>query len=130
MYKYLKQSPANLLKGLANPAVFLPNPSRRIGRTQFSFNLDQGKEIGERLDFAKMNSLEYLDMVIHETVRMHPTVPILWRVCTKTYHTEVRGKPHTIYKGEEVHIPTYTIHHDPDYYPDPERFDPKRFSKV
>ena len=77
-----------------------------------------------------MNSLEYLDMVIHETIRMHPTVPILWRVCTKTYHTEVRGKPHTIYKGEEVHIPTYTIHHDPDYYPDPEKFDPKRFSKV
>ena len=30
-----------------------------------------------------MNNLEYLDMVIHETVRMHPTVPILWRVCTK-----------------------------------------------
>ena len=39
--------------------------------------------IGQRLYFAKMNNLEYLDMVIHETVRMHPTVPILWRVCTK-----------------------------------------------
>ena len=44
---------------------------------------DEGKAIGQRLDFAKMNNLEYLDMVIHETVRMHPTVPILWRVCTK-----------------------------------------------
>ena len=46
-------------------------------------SLDEGKNIGQRLDFAKMNNLEYLDMVIHETVRMHPTVPILWRVCTK-----------------------------------------------
>ena len=44
---------------------------------------DQGKEIGDRLDFKKMNDLEYLDMVVHETVRMHPTVPVLWWVCTK-----------------------------------------------
>ena len=44
---------------------------------------DQGKEIGDRLDFKKMNDLGYLDMVVHETVRMHPTVPVLWRVCTK-----------------------------------------------
>ena len=46
-----------------------------------------------------MNNLEYLDMVVHETVRMHPTVPILWRVCTKEYHTTVRGRPLSIYKA-------------------------------
>ena len=60
-----------------------------------------------------MNNLEYLDMVVHETVRMHPTVPILWRVCTKEYHTTVRGRPLTIYKDEEIHIPTHTIPLDP-----------------
>ena len=92
--------------------------------------IDQGKKIGERLDFAKMNNLEYLDMVVHETVRMHPTVPILWRVCTKDYHTMVQGRPLSIFKDEEIHIPTYIIHHDPQYYPEPERFDPERFSKV
>ena len=62
-------------------------------------SLDEGKKIGQRLDFAKMNNLEYLDMVVHETVRMHPTVPILWRVCTKEYHTTVRGRPLSIYKA-------------------------------
>ena len=77
-----------------------------------------------------MNNLEYLDMVIHETLRMHPPGAILWRICTKEYHTTVRGRPLTIHKDDEIHIPTYTIHHDPQYYPEPQRFDPERFSKV
>jgi cytochrome P450 family 6 len=33
-----------------------------------------------------------------------------------------------IRKGMNVSIPTYCIHHDADYYPDPEKFDPERFS--
>lgn len=32
-------------------------------------------------------------------------------------------------KGIRVLIPVYSIHHDPKYYPDPERFDPERFSE-
>lgn len=33
-----------------------------------------------------------------------------------------------IKKGISVVIPVYAIHHDPEYYPDPDRYDPDRFS--
>lgn len=32
-----------------------------------------------------------------------------------------------IEKGMGISIPVHSIHHDPEIYPDPERFDPSRF---
>ncbi|KAF7281446.1 hypothetical protein GWI33_004771 [Rhynchophorus ferrugineus] len=70
--------------------------------------------------------MKYLDMVISETLRKHPPVPNLPRVCSKTYkvpETEV-----VIEKGTKVQIPVWGIHMDPEYYPNPEIFDPERFT--
>jgi cytochrome P450 family 6 len=33
-------------------------------------------------------------------------------------------------KGTRIMIPVMALHHDPKHYPDPERFDPERFSEV
>lgn len=32
-------------------------------------------------------------------------------------------------KGESLHIPTWCIHRDPQFFPNPNKFDPERFSK-
>ncbi|KAJ8967189.1 hypothetical protein NQ314_003018 [Rhamnusium bicolor] len=40
------------------------------------------------------------------------------------YGTDVELQP-----GTRVHIPIYAIHNDPEYYPNPEVFDPERFSE-
>ena len=49
------------------------------------------------------------------------------RTCTKDY--TLPGTSLTIKRGQEVQIPAMGIHLDEKYYPDPDRFDPERFSK-
>lgn len=49
------------------------------------------------------------------------------RKCSKTY--QVPDSDLVIDKGMNIIIPVYALHHDPQYYPEPERFDPERFSE-
>ncbi|XP_075718204.1 cytochrome P450 3A9-like [Rhinoderma darwinii] len=69
--------------------------------------------------------MEYLDMVIQETLRMYPPAGRLERVSKQT--VEVNGV--TIPKGTVCMIPAYVLHHDPEFWPEPEEFHPERFSK-
>ncbi|RZC40767.1 p450 domain containing protein, partial [Asbolus verrucosus] len=71
----------------------------------------------------------YVTLILHfsETLRKYPPLPLLTRTCTKDYtipNTSIHIK-----KGVEVGIPVIAIHTDPEYYPDPMRFDPERFSE-
>ncbi|CAG7731689.1 unnamed protein product [Allacma fusca] len=74
-----------------------------------------------------VNNLEYLNMVISETLRLHSIAVRTERTCTKAY--KVPGTDVTLEKDMLVTIPSYAIHHDPEYYPNPEKFDPLRFTK-
>lgn len=47
------------------------------------------------------------------------------RLCNKNY--EIPGTDIIIEKGLKVLVPIHAIHHDPQYYPDPWKFDPERF---
>ncbi|XP_078521134.1 cytochrome P450 3A24-like [Lissotriton helveticus] len=69
--------------------------------------------------------MEYLEMAINETLRMYPTGGRLDRVCKKS--VELNGV--TIPEGMVVMIPLYTLHRDPEYWPEPDTFNPDRFSK-
>lgn len=57
---------------------------------------------------------------------MYSVVCTLIREATKTYN--VPNDSMVIEKGQKIIIPMYNIHHDPKYYPNPEKFDPERFS--
>lgn len=57
---------------------------------------------------------------------MYPAFTMLMRRCTKEY--PLPDSDVLLEKGTTVVIPVYAIHHDLDYYPNPEQFDPERFS--
>uniref|UniRef100_A0A8C3V1F4 Cytochrome P450 n=1 Tax=Catharus ustulatus TaxID=91951 RepID=A0A8C3V1F4_CATUS len=69
--------------------------------------------------------MEYLDMVVNESIRLYPAGGRLERVCKKT--VELNGV--TIPKGMVVLIPAFVLHRDPQYWPEPDEFRPERFSK-
>uniref|UniRef100_A0A8D2J6S5 unspecific monooxygenase n=1 Tax=Varanus komodoensis TaxID=61221 RepID=A0A8D2J6S5_VARKO len=69
--------------------------------------------------------LEYLGMVLSETLRMYPVLPRLTRDCKRS--VQVNGV--TIPKGTLVTIPVYILHLNPEYWPEPKEFRPERFSK-
>ena len=83
---------------------------------------------GNKPPYHKIQEMEYLDMVIHETLRCTNPVPLLSRVCTKDY--TMPDKPQvTIKPNDEVYINAAGIHMNPKFYPDPEKFIPERFTK-
>ncbi|XP_018319270.2 uncharacterized protein LOC108732805 [Agrilus planipennis] len=79
-----------------------------------------------KITYEAIQEMTYLDKCTYETLRKYPPVPFLPRKCTKSY--KVPGSDLTIEKDTVVLIPSYGIHHDPEIYPEPEKYDPERFS--
>jgi cytochrome P450 len=46
----------------------------------------------------------------------------------KDYNFDYEGQKFTIEKGNIFFVPIQGFHHDPEYYPEPEKFNPDRFS--
>lgn len=83
---------------------------------------------GKVLSYERLQKMKYMDQVLSETLRFHPPVPIIDRVCTKDNVLNYDDKTIDVETGAVFFIPAYAIHHDEKYYPDPEKFDPERFS--
>ncbi|GBP77548.1 Probable cytochrome P450 9f2 [Eumeta japonica] len=84
------------------------------------------------LTYESVQELKYLDMVINETFRKWSPAIILDRVCLRPYELpppRPGAKPYTVDKGAVVYNVVNSIHMDETYYPDPQRFDPERFSE-
>ncbi|XP_051157765.1 cytochrome P450 6k1-like [Leptopilina boulardi] len=80
-----------------------------------------------KITYEMVMTLPYLDMVVSEILRMYPVLPYLDRVAQKNYNI-----PETnllIEKGTAIIIPMLGLHGDPQYFPNPDVFDPERFSE-
>ncbi|KAK3740560.1 hypothetical protein QZH41_014951 [Actinostola sp. cb2023] len=78
----------------------------------------------EMPSYDMVHELPYLDMVMSETLRLYTLGFMLLRECTK----ECVIKGIKISKDTPILVPVYSIHRDPNIYPNPETFDPERFS--
>lgn len=75
--------------------------------------------------YDAVTQMEYLDMVLNESLRLFPVAGRIERTCKKD--VEVNGV--FIPKGTVVMVPSFVLHRDSAYWPEPEEFHPERFSK-
>lgn len=80
------------------------------------------KEKG-RVEEADMEELQYMKLVIKETIRLHPPVPFLHRISAEAWN--IGG--YNISGGSRVMINIWGISRDPRYWDDAESFIPERF---
>ncbi|KAI0515079.1 benzoate 4-monooxygenase cytochrome P450 [Xylaria bambusicola] len=78
---------------------------------------------------SRLQGCQYLRACIYEALRMSPPVPgTLWR----EQMPSSTGKPfivdgHTIPSGVQVGVNIYTLHRNPEYFPNPFQYDPDRW---
>ncbi|MBW5482973.1 cytochrome P450 [Streptomyces bambusae] len=73
---------------------------------------------------ADLDRLPYLTQVLKEAMRLYPAAPVIGRRAVA--ETEIGG--HTIPAGADVILAPWVTHRHPDYWSEPERFDPDRFT--
>jgi len=78
---------------------------------------------GRPASFDDVPKLSYTQRFITETVRLYPPGWIFTRRTT----AEVELGGHRLAPGTTILISPYTLHRDPEFFPDPERFDPDRW---
>lgn len=84
---------------------------------------------GKPVGYEALHKMKFLDMVVSEGLRKWPPAPQIERTCTKDYEMDLGGgKRIPIMKGQLIMLPIYHLHRDPNNFPDPEKFDPHRFS--
>ncbi|RZF41966.1 hypothetical protein LSTR_LSTR012343 [Laodelphax striatellus] len=105
---------------------------QKILRTEVLRVLDK---YDNKLSFEAIQEMVYLEktigklmdlMRVEEANRKYPILMVIFRKCEKAYRLPDGG---LIEPGINVMIPSSAIHYDPKFYPDPEKFDPERFSE-
>lgn len=80
---------------------------------------------GRTPELADLAKLSYTRMVIDETQRLYPAAWIMARQANE----EDQLGPYHLPANAGLVIPIHAIHRNPQFWPDPERFDPDRFNE-
>jgi cytochrome P450 family 4 len=75
--------------------------------------------------FQDTLEMKYLERVILETLRLFPPVPAIARQLNED--VKMASGDHLLPAGCTVVVAPYKVHRNPEYYPDPEKFDPDNF---
>ena len=82
---------------------------------------------GKFPDYNLIQSLPYLDMVIHETLRVYTLVGANFRNCEKDY--KLPDSNIYLKKGDGLSYNARVLHTNPKYWSHPDEFYPEHFSK-
>ncbi|XP_058798698.1 probable cytochrome P450 4p2 [Phymastichus coffea] len=75
------------------------------------------------LTMEHLKKMDYLGRCVKESLRILPTVPLFARLISD----EVELSNYRIPPGSEVVVSVFDVHRDPQFWPEPEKFDPDRF---
>jgi len=120
-----------LLAGLETSSTLLTHASYELALNQ-DIQHKLRKEIEEVLEkhggqcsYEALLEMNYLEMVLLESLRKHPPVSRVDRLCTQPY--TIPGTNINLEKGCVVSVSIMGLHYDPEHFPQPEVFDPDRF---
>jgi cytochrome P450 family 9 len=120
------ESISSVLSFLAYKLVAQPEIQTKLHTEILATNA--GLENGE-LTYEQLNQMKYLDMVVSEALRKWPPTPMVDRLCTKDYTMQHNGSKLVIEKDTTIMFPIHSLHNDPKYFSDPEKFIPERFNE-
>ncbi|BFG05373.1 cytochrome P450 9b2-like [Drosophila madeirensis] len=85
---------------------------------------------GGPLTYDVVQKMKFMDMVISESLRKWTLAVATDRLCSKDYTLidDDGTKLFDFKVGDRVNIPIAGIHWDEEYFPEPRKFDPERFS--
>ncbi|KAL9922034.1 putative cytochrome P450 6a13 [Glossina fuscipes fuscipes] len=86
------------------------------------------EKYNSQITYESLKEMTYLEQVFNETLRKYPVVPQLTRVCLKDYC--LPNSDVILEKGLRIIIPIDAIHNDPEYFKEPDKFNPDRFSSA
>ncbi|XP_031780867.1 probable cytochrome P450 6a13 [Nasonia vitripennis] len=89
--------------------------------------LEELKKHNGEMTYESIKGMKYLHKIFCETLRLYPPAGLLSRRSLEPY--TFAGTKVTIPKNTSVVVPIFGIHHDPEIYPQPDKFDPERFDE-
>jgi len=102
-------------------------------------NPDCMKTIREEIDrvvgdreptYEDIKEMKYVRLVVAETLRLYPEPPLLIRRCrTEDNLPAGGGREGTVIRGMDMFLAVYNIHRDERFWPNPDKFDPMRFTR-
>lgn len=130
-YEFASASMANILYALSFHPEIQQKLHQELLRAEQTNDItkkkkDNSENKNNKQDSFLYSSCEYLDAVIFETLRMMPVVSQQKRELSQPFYL-VLPYNFILKEGTSVQINVASIHHDPEYWPQPDRFDPGRF---
>ncbi|MFC5972775.1 cytochrome P450 [Halomarina salina] len=118
-----------LLAGHDTTALTLTYAFHQIGQhpevlERLHEEVDAVLDPGERPGMTDLRELEYTERVLKETMRVLPPVYTMFR----QPNVDVRLSGYRVPADSLLMVPQWVLHRHPDYWEEPERFDPDRWT--